>query len=164
MQALPRRKKNIKTPRIRLRLNIVKLPQPPVILHPSLQALEHSKSCFAQPRSRQVTFFLVPSISQFYCVNAYSKCAWCAPNWYKSNEKQQYPWKKVASRDIGWAEEDFYCSNPCKVGRKMTGGCGSFTMFILNRIRGVFIFSFRFCFACDITTQGSLYSFQQPAL
>ena len=53
--------KSIKTPRIRLRMNIVKLPVPPVILRPSLQGLEHSKSCFAQPRSREVTFF------QGYC-------------------------------------------------------------------------------------------------
>ena len=60
--------------------------------------------------------------------------------------------KKVTSRDICWAMEDLDLSNHRKVGRKMTGGTGSFTMLGLARIRGVFVLFFRFWIACAVTT------------
>ena len=100
----------------------------------------------------------------WHCSNSlYITCIYYTVSYNKFEQTSEIR-KKVTSRDLGWVLEDFYCSNPCKVGRQMTGGCGSFTMFILNRIRGVFILFFRFSFACNITTQGSCYSFQQPAL
>ena len=86
--------KTIRTPRIRARLNIVKLPVPPVILRPTLQGLEHSKSSFAQPMSREVTFFWSQSFTQIYCVNPYSKCTWYTTNCSKTKEIPRNHWKK----------------------------------------------------------------------
>ena len=54
--------KNRKTHRIRARLTIMNLPVPPVILRPTLQGLDKSKSSFAKPMSREVTFFHVPCV------------------------------------------------------------------------------------------------------
>ena len=132
--------KNTKTPRIRARLTIVKLLVPPVILRPTLQWLDKSKSSNTQPMSREVTFFWFQSFTLIYCVNLYSKCTWCTANCSKTNEIPRNHWKKVTSRDIGCALEDFHLSNHCKIGRKMTGGTGSYTIVSLARNRGVFIF------------------------
>ena len=56
-RAIQMLRKNIKTPRNRARLTIVKLLVPPVILRPTLQGSDTSKSSNAQPLSREVTFF-----------------------------------------------------------------------------------------------------------
>ena len=56
-RAIQKQKKSTKTPRIRAWLTIMKLLVPPVILRPTLQGSDTSKSSNPQPKSREVTFF-----------------------------------------------------------------------------------------------------------